>query len=273
MAHAVFILSTGRCGTQWLAAQLARHYADHYRVEHEPLHNRYCPRRMLACRSPQELGAEDSAPILAHADIIERTLERSHYIECGHPCWSTLPYFAERFRSRIRIIHLTRHPIPTAFSWLTHGAFQPPLLPHLQAKVLLSPFDTGTSLTEYRERWPSMTPFEKCLYYWAEVNEFGIRQEVPIHTPWLRVSFENLFGADALKSVLEFLELSPVDEVFAARALKVDEFNYLTMSHPDLSLVAKHPRVLQIAQSLGYDALSPGEVCSLYNRYLGWKSG
>ena len=270
MAHAVFILSTGRCGTQWLAAQVSRHYGEVYRVEHEPLHNRYCPRRMLAFRTPEELGVEDAAPILEHVESIERTLEQKNYIECGHPCWSTLPYFAERFRGRVRFIHLTRHPIPTAFSWLTHGAYELPLLPHLQQKVLLTPFDPGVTFTEYRERWPSMSPFEKCLYYWAEVNAFGLRVAKSIQAPWLRASFENLFGADALKTVFEFLELPINDDVVAARALKIDEFNYMTLARPDLNVLANHPRVIAVARELEYDALNPPvDTLELFQRYTG----
>jgi hypothetical protein len=270
MAHAVFILSTGRCGTQWLAAQLARHYSDVYRVEHEPLHNAYCPRRMLGCGSSKELGCADAAPILEHIESIERTLEHKHYIECGHPCWSTLPCFAERFHGRVRFIHLTRHPIPTAFSWLTHGAYEPPLLPHLQEKVLLSPFDAGVAFTEYRERWPALTPFEKCLYYWAEANAFGLRQETQVGAPWLRVSFESLFDGNALKSLIEFLELPVKDEVLAAKAANIDQFKYLTLARPDLSLVARHPRVIGVANELGYDAsnaaVSPSQI---FQRYMG----
>ena len=35
--RATFFLSTGRCGTQWLAASLAEHYGDMATVDHEPM--------------------------------------------------------------------------------------------------------------------------------------------------------------------------------------------------------------------------------------------
>src|SRR4051812_18486432 len=48
MFTATFFLPTGRCGTQWLSATLAREYGREIRVEHEPLQYEYEPRRMLA---------------------------------------------------------------------------------------------------------------------------------------------------------------------------------------------------------------------------------
>ncbi|HLX62428.1 MAG TPA: hypothetical protein VKX17_14215 [Planctomycetota bacterium] len=273
MSFAVFILSTGRCGTQWIASQLSQHYGELYHVEHEPLHNAYCPRRMLGCRSPDKMGGEDSASILAHADCIEHHLEKKNYIECGHPCWSTLPYFAGRFRGRLRIVHFVRHPIPTAYSWLTHGAYQPPILPHLQMKELLSPFDAGISFPEYRERWSAMTAFERCLYYWAEVNAFAHRFEARPGAPWLRISFERLFNSDALTQLLWFLKLPPKPELVAAKSSKIDAFHHVTGTRPDFSVIEKHRRVLEIARALGYDPVKlDSDATELYRRYTGFDS-
>ena len=44
---ATFVISAGRCGTQWLADTLGRHYADLAEVRHEPIDHKYCPRLML----------------------------------------------------------------------------------------------------------------------------------------------------------------------------------------------------------------------------------
>ena len=54
MHQATFVLSTGRCGTQWLAEALGRVFEGRLRVEHEPLHLGYLPRERLAGATPPE---------------------------------------------------------------------------------------------------------------------------------------------------------------------------------------------------------------------------
>jgi len=266
MSLATFVLSTGRCGTQWLAHHLGSIGASGLTVEHEPLSNNYQPRRMLGAGDPAKLEAGLDAPILAHADEIEKRLETGDYIECGHPCWSTLPYFAQRFAGRMRVIHLVRHPVPTACSWLTHQAYCPPFLPHLPEKVLLSPFDAGVQFPEYQERWPSLTPYEKALYYWTEINAFGLGFESSSGLPWLRVTYEDLFGGQGLAALHEFLGLNAATP--ADTGLRVDQFQYLSGGLYDWQSIASHPQALQVCQQLGYEPLSVSGQ-ALQQRYLG----
>ena len=225
------------------------------RVEHEPLHNAYQPRKMLGLQSPEELGAELAASILEHIDSIERTVLDRPYIECGHPCWSTIPYLTRRFGERVRILLLIREPVATALSWLTHQAYCAPLAPHLKEKVLLSPFDAGVAYPAYRERWNFMQPFEKCLYFWLEVNALGERLKYGDAAPMLRVSVEKLLQSDsssALEQMLDFLELPIKPEFIAARSQRVDAFRYVAHLQPDTSAVHNHPEVLKLAACLGY---------------------
>src|SRR4051812_22150854 len=100
MFKATFFLSTGRCGTQWLAANLAREYGEAVRLAHEPLQLEYEPRRMLGP------GAEPSAAARAHLEQVRRTLAERPYVECGHPCWSTLPWIAATLGDQVQIVHL-----------------------------------------------------------------------------------------------------------------------------------------------------------------------
>ena len=104
MSFAVFILSTGRCGTQWIAKVLADRYGDQLEVEHEPLEDRYRPRQALA--EAAEKNPSLSPEVRVHADAIERRIAVRPYLECGHPCWSSIPFLARRFAGRVRIVHL-----------------------------------------------------------------------------------------------------------------------------------------------------------------------
>lgn len=271
MGHAIFILSTGRCGTQWIATQIAKAYGDVYTVEHEPLHSSYHSRKMIGGNSLDVLTPEEAQPIREHLARIEKCLERSNYLECGHPCWGALPFLAAHLKGAMRVIHLTRHPLPTALSWLTHGAFQKPILPHLKEKVLLTPFDEGVAYPEYRATWNTLTPFEKCLYYWLEVNALGIgeRYNERIGVPQLRLSYEALFSGTGLAQLLDFLGLPHDRMASACIAERVDNFCYFTLEQPNFSALQQHPTVLELAGKLGYEAGSEVDINTLMRRYMG----
>ena len=256
MYAATFFISTGRCGTQWLARHLDSTCGLEARVEHEPLHARYEARRLLGSFDPESLGADGEA-LLRHADAIEAHLERGPYFETGHPCWSALPYLAKRFKGRFCAVHLARHPLPTALSWMTLMAYAPPLLPSMRERVPLSPFDEGVAYPEYREEWARLPPFEKCLYYWAEVNAFALRQETALGVPWLRIAYEGLFEGDGLADLHAFLGI-PDRAAGVARDMRVDAHRFLVPSAPDLAAAEKHPRVWEVAAKLGYGMPGPG---------------
>jgi hypothetical protein len=260
--QATFVISTGRCGTQWLAEVLRQSAGNAAMITHEPLGADYASREMLAAKSPASLAPELAEALLEHVDVIERRLDEKPYLECGHPLWSSLPYLLDRFAGRVRVIHLVRHPVPTAWSWLTQRAYCPPLAPHLPERVLLSPFDEGIQFPSFRERWPSLTPYEKSLFYWAEVNAFGLQLEQAADVPWMRVRIEDLFRGAGLAELLAFAGLGSVP----APVPPVDKFHFL--ANPcDPRLIEHHPEVVEVARALGYDPLDCDEG-ELRRRYL-----
>lgn len=252
--YAAFVLSTGRCGTQWLAETLAAAAGEGLRVEHEPLDHAWQWRRLLGAGAPEQLPPDLAAPILEHLRRVEQDLPRRSYLEAGHPCWSAIPYLARRFAGRLRVVHLHRHPVPTALSWLTHGAYCRPLLPHLPEKVPLAPTDPGAGLADYAQRWPQLTPFEKCLFYWAQVNRFGLEQERALGVPWLRLGYDELFAADGagLRRLLAFLDLPQSEAILGARAARVDRHQFITLEQPQPVDAAQHPAIAAVAAAMGY---------------------
>lgn len=262
---ALFVLSTGRCGTQWLAEALRGIAGDRALVAHEPLDNDYAPREILGAGRPEALDPDLAEPVLEHLEAVEATLRDRNYIECGHPLWSTLPYLLERFAGRVRVVHLVRHPVPVAISWLTMTAYIPPLAPHLREKVLLSPFDDGVRFPAFRERWSSLTPYEKALYYWAEVNALGLDLEKSQDVPWLRVRFEDLFRVETMEAVASFAGLEgPV----TIPSDTVDDYRFLTRAWTDPRRIANHAEVVSVADQLGYDPMAFDEN-RLRLRYVG----
>lgn len=268
MNTATFFLSTGRCGTQWLATNLMVACRETAVVEHEPLHDRYYPRLMLANNDPEQTG--NGIEILTHCERIERILEQKFYVECGWPAWGAVPYLLQRFEGRIKIVHLVRHPVPVACSWVTHRAFCPPLIPGMpffQEKILASPFDEGTAFPQYRKDWQGMNPFEKSLFFWAEVNALGLKQEETSGVPWMRMRFEELFNGLALQDLLDFIGLAKQGNIDTELENTKDEFHYLCDAWWHPQDIQKYPEICEVAARLGYAPLGFDEE-KLRKRYL-----
>lgn len=266
MTFATFILSSGRCGTQWLAKHLGESYADRAVVTHEPLLADYLPRQMLGLKDPEQ-GAS-GARLLEHAARIEQTLQLRDYIECGWPCYAAIPYFATRFKDRIRVVHLPRHPIWSASSMVSHHYYvDPPRKDRLTEKALLTPFDEGVRFPEYRERWEALDAFERCLYFWAELHAFGLAIESELGCPWLRLKSEDMFSREGVGRLLRFLELPARPAMQAAPGKRFDRYSFKTLVKWNVEVVKEHPRVIDVSERLGYDALEidPGKVRQRYS--------
>ena len=221
---------------------------------------------MLGVPNPRDVSAALEARIEGHCDWIETILRDRGYIETGFPCWSSLPYLEKRLQGRIQIVHLVRHPVPTALSWLANGAYIPPLLPHLPAKVHLHPSDPGVRFPECLQRWDQMTPFEQCLYFWAEVNAFALKLERTTSAPWLRLHYEHLFEEDGWKALIDFLDLTATEHGNKLRSQVFDQFRFLVPVAVDLDAATTNQSIVEVAGKLGYDP-SAVNLDSLVKRY------
>lgn len=259
---ALFVISTGRCGTQWLAEVLRHAAGTSADVAHEPPGAGYPQREMLGARTPAKLDPDLARAFLQHVDDIERVLIEKPYIECGHPLWSSLPFLLEHFAGRARVIHLTRHPVPTAWSWLTQRAYCPPLASHLPERVLLSPFDDGSFFASFRQKWATLTAYEKSLYYWAEVNAFAMRLRETASVPWMQIRSEDLFAGRRMDELLDFAGFHSA----GPRMNAVDKFHFLA-NCCDPRLIERHPEVMEVARACGYDPFDYDEG-ALRSRYL-----
>ncbi|MDB6116357.1 MAG: hypothetical protein JWO08_138, partial [Verrucomicrobiaceae bacterium] len=133
------------------------------------------------------------------------------------------------------------------------------------AKVLLSPFDAGVRFLEYCETWPELNPYEKALYYWTEINAAGLEWEQSLGVPWLRVTYEDVFGGQGLAALHDFLGIEAGTP--AKTGLRVDKFYYISAGLYDWQGIANHPHTLQVCQQLDYDPMSVNGQ-ALQQRYL-----
>src|SRR3954447_12270529 len=191
----VMFLSTGRCGTQWLTTTLEELYGYEVMVEHEPVGPLYSPRHFF--RNYANPGAVLAVP------EVRRHVERIGaldvpYIETGWPLFAALPLFAAMFGDELRVIHLTRHPVPSALSHLAHNSYAgSPRDDAYTRLATLGAHDAGVFQADYVERWDHLTPYEKCLFWITEVGMFGLEFERRFpYVQFLRVQSERLLAGD-----------------------------------------------------------------------------
>lgn len=248
ITSAIFVLSPGRCGTQWLAGTLSNLPGDH-RVKHEPLHLYYTPLH----NSPVSPLNHNQEILTKHlTNISELLAEGITYIETGFPCWRHLQWFKEQLSQPVKVIYIHRDPLQNAKSLLKLNAFVPPVLPHIPEKTLFLPTAPDAQLSDYQSRWNTLTPFEKNLYYWAEV-QLQAQQYKNNWRPedWLTLSFESVFTPASLNSIRQFCGIpAPQDE---SPLENVDNFRGVPQSIASDDDLSNHPQIATIARELGYD--------------------
>ena len=195
MTKAMFVMSTGRCSTQFLAHTLESLGTDVV-VEHEPIGPQYRPR--LAYRKPGKLFDTLGRFVPIQRKLIEiedHVAAGRRYVDAGWPTFAWLDYLAGRFGEAFEFVHLVRNPFPTAASILTHGFFSD--RKGLRAKTgLIFATDRNVLYPQFAESYDGFTPYEKSLYHWLEVNAYILTAH---DKPGFRglFRFEDLFSGDA----------------------------------------------------------------------------
>jgi hypothetical protein len=265
--NVVFFISTGRCGTQFFAAKLTEHYKDLAVVEHEPFHLEYKPTYYFSAYHRNE-NVILSPAIQSHIDNIGETIANSHYIETGWPVYGLLPHMISCFKDRVKIVHLYRHPLPTAASLTTHNVYS---RGEWSDVMSISPAQRGVVQGHLAGRtWDRMSEFEKCLFWWTEINHFAfhLHERFP-STPWLSLKFEDVFcGGDRseLVKLLDFLGLPERIEFANSIEEKTDRFSKKTSKDIDITSLTNYPMAKQIMAQLfyGFSKSVPQDINSRY---------
>lgn len=268
VGRATFFLSTGRCGTQWLATALGETYAASVVVTHEPVYAAYRPKQFLRSQRPEALLEFDE--VRAHIEWIEQLLDSRSYIEAGWPCYAAAPMLLGRFGHRAKFVHLVRNPIPTALSLATHHVYRKDGWVTMGA---IDPFDNGVVQKELGEAWNTMTEYEKCLFWWTEVNLYALEfARAHPGVPVYRVRYEDLFTSPgALTGLLEFLELDAQQFDRDRVSVVVDQFQWKDAAY-DWKSIFRYPRTCELAASLGYP-LTDVTGSKLSDRYFRRRTG
>jgi len=273
--HRIFVfLSTPRTGTQWLAANLARIYGDLASVTHEPIGPLYRPREYFRAydRVEDMLAVPEIADHMAH--IEERTTSKA-YIELGWQSYAAIPLFVHRFGKRVAVIQLTRNPVSTAASLVTHRFYAGSSRNDAHTRLgLLDPWTPGVKLADYADRWARLSPYERCLFYWTEIYMYGEELSARLSgNDFLVARMEDVLSGDAahLEALTSFLELPFRSELTRATDQVVDARKKRTDLKLDPTEVLDHPHTLGLAARLKYDVRSiDGKTLRRYRNPL-WR--
>lgn len=265
----VLFLSTGRCGTQSLATHLGEVYRDTAVVTHEPIGPGYRCREFF--RAYDRLDEMTAVPeIAAHLLDIESVVRHRTYIETGWPVFSAIPLFIERFGERVRLVHLTRHPVPTSISHMVHKTYAgSPRVDGYTQLAALDPFCDGVVHSALGAEWDDLTPFEKTLFWWTEVHLYA--EEVSTRypqVPFHRVKSEELLSGNPqpLRDLCEHLQL-PFRAMLTQRMSKpIDQWRHRTEMEFDWRRALDHPQTLALAERLGY-RMKDVDDAALASRY------
>ena len=247
MNKAIFVMSSGRCATQYLA-HVMQGLRDDVVVEHEPIGPNYVPRQVF--RSTDFDRVVDLHPEVAQkfSEIEEHLASGRRYIDTGWPTFAWLPYLSRRFDGRFEFTHLVRNPLETAASLLTHNFFLGRDDPYARQAIIVGGPHTG--YPQLADEWEGFSPLEKCLFHWLEVNTFLLEGH---HLRGFRgmVRFEDLFSEDA--SLLNELVSDLMGQAVALGETEIYDKHQLGLG---TDLVLSHGglmnSVLDVSERLGY---------------------
>jgi hypothetical protein len=249
------VLNAGRSGSSFLAWLLEANHPGECLVLHEGipvqiskprLHNRaYEPSRLRAALDDPAL-----APFL---DNWKKKLESTSVIETGWTAYHLCPVLHHLFGERFRLVILHRDPISFAFSRANMGNYHSRSFYDNAHEV--SPFDPHSIAPEFRERWLSMNPFEKCLFWWFVVYREGFEfVEKNPSVPFLTLAARDLFSFRETEKLTRFLGFE--DSHLPRRDVPKNELPCFAKEtfpvRDEWRAWIRHPEILAFAESLGH---------------------
>ena len=249
MAKVIFIMSTGRCSTQFLARLLAKGDPDTL-VVHEGAGPNFKPAQVFRNSSFEKTLAETHQLRKLFGQIDTQLASGGRFIETGWPAYGWGPYLQNRYGAEFGFVHLLRNPFATAASMTTHallGDGDDTLSKH----CIIRPHIEAVLYPEFQADYAGFSYFERGLYHWLEVHSFLLEQSHGANFMGL-FRFEDLYEPDSTATrdlwmrcgfdTAKFQELPPYDQ-FNARARR----GYAMNNQKLLSLV------WDLALQLGYD--------------------
>jgi hypothetical protein len=191
-----------------------------------------------------------------------RSAESRPVLIFGNTLSHLAPVFHHVLGDRLRLLHLHRDPVHTAASiyvktrpewWSRVGAYEGDPF-----GLRITPFDPHARFVEYRERWASLSLFEKILYQWLERHAYALEsaERLP-DVPFRSLRSEDLFANpdETIRELGGFMGLDPPAPVALRRARRNETWDRSLERQPlgdRWRAFAAHPAVLELAAALGH---------------------
>ncbi len=267
MPTAGFILSTGRCATQAICKGLQGR--PDVLVEHEGLNAHYASRLIFRDKTDSAELFQKYPKVGNKVQTIRDNLhEGISYIDVGWPSFAWMPHLAQAFGAQFRMVHLVRNPFRVAMSLCTHGFFIGNTSRYFTMNAIHAT-DENVFYPQHARKWDEFSAFEKCLYHWLEVNQFG----------W---ECRNLGGYQGVYRFEDIVSEPDTTLQKLSRALSpetsppqgglefTDKVHGGTQEHPDLGHDDLLEDVVDLATRLGYpkqgllDSYDPNYLSDVY---------
>jgi hypothetical protein len=193
---------------------------------------------------------------------VQREAELRPVLIFGNTLSHLAPVFRRVLGDRLRLLHLHRDPVVTAASifvktraewWDRVGRYENDAF-----GLRVTPFDPHAAYPEYRERWPSMTLFEKILYQWLERHAYAVEAGRRLGGSFLSLRSEDLFEdpSTTLRTLGRFAGLDPPPGLFAVEGARRNQSWARSRERNPLGegwrAYLEHPAVIALARELGH---------------------
>ena len=248
-------ISPGHSGTKFLYSTFMKNCSEKGTLSHELLKSHITkPAIFFRCyQKSRQIEMMNHPEIRALLTMWRASAKFGPVVDFGWTMSSLVPAFYNEFGDQLRVLVIHRHPILFAASACVGGAYSE----YKSESHTLSPMYSGARYKEFKDRWKTMTPFEKCLYRWLEVTAYGFEvKEIYPNLNHLIVKSDDIFSSDkTLEEIAQFLGLKLVQKIersndanpasifsIEQRPIKDEWRNYKS-----------HPKIIQLGEKLGYD--------------------
>jgi hypothetical protein len=269
MKPIVLTVSTGRCGTTFLEKTFKLNFdSPNNWISHEHLKQNITNvgvyHRCFSGSCVDEMANDAIRDLVNHWLRISQT---GPVVDFGWTMRSLIPYLQRKAGPQLKILYIHRHPIEVAASYKLIGSYSI----YNSPQWAITPWHPRAQYPQFQDRWKGMTPFEKCLYLWLEVNAAALElQEQYSNLGFLSIKSDLLFkNNDTLESIAKFtgfyqegIDIKRSGEknrrqlfLLERRPVEAEWINY-----------KKHPEVISLGDKLGYN-MEEDYVVKLISKY------
>lgn len=192
-----FATGTGRCGSMLVARLLAK--GTNVDCHHERSITTSVMKRAFYRSDPLMLKPELENNLFPNVEASRQ--QGKIYGECSAHLFMLFPDIYDRYGQDVRFIHLVRRPDTFAQSALARGFFNPS---HPHPLEHIRPHET----TAIGQRWGELTPLEKCMWYWNEVNSRVATSLEPLPADFWRLQRIEEFNLGRVEELYGFLGIA-----------------------------------------------------------------